>query len=78
MADLPEAHLRFYKPACVESQAVLEEVLLTLILEVKAILNSKPLGYLSADIADFDPITPSNLLFGLPDGSFPQAVYPRG
>ncbi|KAL7873501.1 hypothetical protein AOLI_G00125720 [Acnodon oligacanthus] len=58
--------------ACVGAQPVHEEVLLTVLLEVEAILNSKPLGYVSADIADIDPITPNSLLMGRPDGSLPQ------
>lgn len=58
-------------------QSVPEEVLLTVLLEVELILNSKPLGYVSADIADADPITPNSLLLGRPDGSLPQVVYPE-
>ncbi|KAF7656540.1 hypothetical protein LDENG_00039950 [Lucifuga dentata] len=59
------------------TQSVPEEVLLTVLLEVEAILNSKPLGYISADIADPDPVTPSSLLMERLDGSLPQAVYPE-
>ncbi|KAK7944426.1 hypothetical protein WMY93_000154 [Mugilogobius chulae] len=43
--------------------------------EVEGILNSKPLGYASSDIADPDPITPNLLLMGRRDASLPQAVY---
>lgn len=53
-----------------------EEVLQTVLIEIEAILNSKPLGYVSADIADLDPITPNCLLMGRPDGSLPQVIYP--
>ncbi len=59
------------------SQSVPEEVLMTVLLEVEAILNSKPLGYVSSDVADADPVTPNNLLMGRPDGSLPQVVYPE-
>ncbi|KAL7849939.1 hypothetical protein SRHO_G00192880 [Serrasalmus rhombeus] len=62
---------------CVGSQPVPEEVLLTVLLEVEAILNAKPLGYVSADIADVDPVTPNSLLMGRPDGSLLQVVYPE-
>lgn len=55
------------------AQPVHEEVLL----EVETILNSKPLGYVSADITDIDPVTPNSLLMGPPDGSLPQVVYPE-
>ncbi len=41
------------------------------------LLNSKPLGYVSADIADIDPVTPNILLMGRPDGLLPQVVYPE-
>ncbi|KAK7929198.1 hypothetical protein WMY93_005593 [Mugilogobius chulae] len=43
--------------------------------QVEGILNSKPLGYASSDIADPDPITPNLLLMGRRDASLPQAVY---
>ncbi|XP_067260302.1 uncharacterized protein [Chanodichthys erythropterus] len=59
------------------SQSVAEEVLMTVLLEVEAILNSKPLGYVSSDVADIDPVTPSSLLMGRPDGSLPQVIYPE-
>ena len=44
-------------------------------MEVEGILNAKPLGYVSSDVADPDPITPSILLMGRYDASLPQAVY---
>ncbi|KAL6465745.1 hypothetical protein MHYP_G00258780 [Metynnis hypsauchen] len=34
-------------------------------------------GIVSTDIADIDPITPSSLLMGRPDGLLPQVVYPE-
>lgn len=49
--------------------------MLTVLIEVEGILNSKPLGYVSSDIADVDPITPNMLLMGRRDASLPQAVY---
>ncbi len=50
---------------------------MTVLLEVEAILNSIPLGYVSSDVADADPVTPSSLLMGRPDGSLPQVIYPE-
>lgn len=50
---------------------------MTVLLEVEAILNSKPLGYVSSDVADADPVTPNSLLMGRPDGSLPQVIYPE-
>lgn len=45
-------------------QSVPEAVLQTLLVEVKGILNSKPLGYISFDVTDLDPVTPNLLLMG--------------
>lgn len=47
-------------------------------MEVECILNSKPLGYVSADVADLDPITPNLLLMGWRDASLPQVAYASG
>lgn len=57
------------------AQSVSEEVLRTVLVEIEGILNSKPLGYTSADISDPDPIIPNILLMGRPDPSLPQVVY---
>lgn len=54
-----------------------EEVLRTVLTEIEGILNAKPLGYVSADVADTDPVTPNYLLMGRPDSSLPQVVYPE-
>ncbi|KAL2084932.1 hypothetical protein ACEWY4_020450 [Coilia grayii] len=56
-------------------QIVPEEVFATVLVEVEGILNSKPLGYVSSDVADPDPITPNLLLMGQRDASMPQALY---
>jgi hypothetical protein len=55
---------------------VSDSVLRTVLTEVEAILHSKPLGFVSSDIADCDPVTPNTLLIGRPDPSLPQVVYP--
>ena len=57
------------------AQTVTEEVLWTILIEIEGILNSKPLGYASADAADPDPITPFCFLIGRRDASLPQMVY---
>ncbi len=54
-----------------------EEVLRTVFVEIEGILNSKPLGYTSSDVADPDPVTPNMLLMGRPDSSLPQVIYPE-
>ncbi|XP_073669326.1 uncharacterized protein [Paramisgurnus dabryanus] len=58
------------------AQAVTEEVLRTVMIEIEGILNSKPLGYVSSDIADPDPVTPNLLLMGRHDSSLPLVTYP--
>ncbi|XP_052449737.1 uncharacterized protein LOC128011416 [Carassius gibelio] len=58
-------------------QPVSEEVLLTVLLEVEAILNSKPLGYTSSSVADLDAVTPNVFLMGRLDGALPPVVYPK-
>lgn len=61
--------------ATVQPHMIPEEVLRTVLIEVEGILNSKPLGYVSSDVADADPVTPNLLLMGRLDPSLPQAVY---
>ena len=61
--------------ATVQPHAIQEEVLRTVLIEVEGILNSKPLGYVSSDVADPDPVTPNLLLMGRLDPSLPQTVY---
>ena len=55
------------------AQSLHGEVLLTFLVEVEGILNAKPLGYVSSDLAD--PVTPSMLLMGRRDASLPQVSY---
>lgn len=63
--------------ATIQMQTVTEEVLRTVLIEIEGILNSKPLGYVSSDVADPDPVTPNLLLMGRPDPSLPQVLYPE-
>ncbi|KAL0156947.1 hypothetical protein M9458_048193, partial [Cirrhinus mrigala] len=58
-----------------KDQIVSDEVLSTVLIEVEGILNSKPLGYVSSEISDTDPVTPNLLLMGRLDASLPQVVY---
>lgn len=46
------------------TETITEEVLRTVLTEIEVILNSKPLGYVSSDLADPDPVTPNSLLLG--------------
>ena len=58
------------------AQMVTEEVLRTVLIEIEGILNSKPLGYVSSDIADVDPVTPNLLIMGRHDAALPLVSYP--
>lgn len=57
------------------TQAVAEDALLTVLIEVEGILNAKPLGYVSSNVADPDPVTPSMLLMRRRYASLPQVSY---
>nr|XP_055052534.1 uncharacterized protein LOC129438043 [Misgurnus anguillicaudatus] len=75
-----EREIRSVKTALytiIGAQTVTEEVLMTVLIEIEGILNSKPLGYVSSDIADPDPITPNSLLMGRMDSTLPQVIYPE-
>ncbi|XP_063766006.1 uncharacterized protein LOC134882305 [Eleginops maclovinus] len=75
-----EREIRSIKAALytvVGAQTVPEEVLRTVLVEIEGILNSKPLGYVSSDVSDPDPVTPNTLLMGRPDSSLPQVIYPE-
>ncbi|KAL1277556.1 hypothetical protein QQF64_024229 [Cirrhinus molitorella] len=73
-----EREIRSIKAALrvtIGAQTVTEEVLRTVLIEVEGILNSKPLGHTSSDVADLDPITPYCFLIGRRDPSLPQVIY---
>lgn len=62
-----EREIRSVKTALysvVGSQAITEEVLHTVLLEVEGMLNAKPLGYVSSNPKDLDPVTPNIPLMG--------------
>jgi len=43
-----------------------------LLFDVEAIMNSRPLTYLSSDSGDLEPLTPAHFLSDLPDNSLPE------
>ncbi|XP_038063201.1 uncharacterized protein LOC119733910 [Patiria miniata] len=61
--------------AVLQDRTVFEPVLHTLLVEVEGMMNSKPLGYASTDIADADPVTPNMLLMGRRDPALPMVLY---
>ncbi|XP_071940905.1 uncharacterized protein [Antedon mediterranea] len=56
-------------------RVVPDVVLRTVLTEMEGIMNSKPLGYASSEIADIDPVTPNMLLMGRRDPALPLVVY---
>lgn len=73
-----EREIRSLKTALqviIGAQIVTEEVLHTVLIEIEGMLNSKPLGYISSEVADPDPVTPNYLLMGRRDASLPQVIY---
>lgn len=55
-------------------ETVTEGVLNTVLTEIEGTLNSKPLGCVSSDLADPDPVTPNSLLMERWNASLPLAV----
>ncbi len=58
-----------------KDQTMTETLLRTVFIEVEGILNAKPLGYVSSDVSDLDPVTPSILLILILLPSLPQVLY---
>lgn len=56
---------------CLNDRVPNEAGLQTLITEVEGMINLKPLGYVSTDVADVDLITPNLLLMGRRDPTLP-------
>jgi hypothetical protein len=46
----------------------------TIIVEIEAVLNDRPLTYVSSDIEDEEPLTPSHLLYGRRITSLPHPI----
>ena len=60
------------------TQCVTDEVLHTALLEVEAMVNGRPLTYVSSDSTDFEPLTPNHLLLGCANvNTSPAVVSPR-
>ena len=50
-------------------------ILETIVVEVEATLNDRPLTYVSADVADVEPLTPAHLLYGRRMTSLPHSDF---
>ncbi len=57
------------------NQTVTDEVLSTVIAEVSALLNARPLNHVSVDPADLEPLTPNHFLLGRPQPDLPPAPF---
>ena len=53
-----------------------EEVLHTLLLEAEAIVNSRPLTYVSSDVDDLPSLTPFSLLIGTTSAAHSPGAFP--
>ena len=56
------------------SSVTLQE-LQTLVVEIEAVLNDRPLTYVSPDVDDLEPLTPSHLLCGRRITSLPHKIF---
>ena len=54
----------------IKGVSVKESVLRTALIEVEAMLNSRPLTHNSADVTDFDALTPNHFLLGRANAAF--------
>ena len=61
------------KKALGNSQVALQGIR-TLIVEIEAVLNDRPLTYVSGDLENFIPLTPSHLVMGYRLDSFPDVT----
>ena len=61
--------------ALLTEQVFTEETLTTLLCEVEAIVNSRPLTYVSCDKSDPQPLTPNHLLLAGGSLSVPVGVF---
>lgn len=57
------------------AQTMSDEVLAMVLTEIKVVLNFKPRGYVSTDVANMDPVSLNYLLMGRPDPTLPLSVY---
>ena len=60
--------------ALLKEQSLTDESLRTLMCEVEAVINSRPLTTVSSDPSDLDPLTPNHLLL-LRGGAVPSGVF---
>ena len=57
------------------NQIVSEEVLFTVLVEVEAVLNGRPITYCSGDARDPEPLTPRHFLLGYPEVALPPGRF---
>jgi hypothetical protein len=59
----------------VGKQILTDEVLLTVMAEVEALLNSRPLTHVSTHLSDEEALTPNHFLLGRPSPNLPPDVF---
>ena len=63
--------------AVLQNQCVSEPVLRTALLEVEAVINSRPLTYNSSDPNDYTALTPNHFLQGSPSDAVPPGSFTK-
>ena len=61
--------------AVVGKQILTDEVLLTVMAEVEALLNSRPLTHVSTHLSDEEALTPNHFLLGRPSPNLPPDIF---
>ena len=64
--------------AVLGDRAVDDETLRTIITEVEALLNGRPLTHVSTDPGDYQPLTPNHFLIGRASPQLPPGVFADG
>ena len=60
-----------------KQQLITDEDLTTLVTEVEAILNARPLTQLTTDAHDDEPLTPSHLLLLRQSSALPPGIFSK-
>lgn len=66
--------MKLHMRRIIESHTLSYEEMSTILCQIEACLNSRPLTYISSDPDDIQPITPGHFLIGSPINAAPQKV----
>lgn len=74
-ANVKSVKRAMYAILAKEQVVLTDEVLQTVLVEVEALLNSRPLTPLSDDIEDLNALTPNHFLLGRPSTNLPPDIF---